>query len=397
MANHNFSEERWRHLVRRYMEGTCSRQELDEFLAQLRKGTDPEALREELHRYWQAEEASAVYGEESWERRYEEMMEDLRRMEPEEEERVVKHRNRWWAVAAAVLILATAGWYIHQRTRVPHPSLVREDKASDIGPGGSKAILILGSGAAVVLDSLHNGTLPEQGGAKVLKTGQGRLVYEADKPAHGKTVYNTIVIPRGGEYQVVLPDGTHVWLNAVSTLKFPTAFTGSTRRVELTGEAYFEVAADSRRPFEVHSGSQTVRVLGTRFNVMAYEDEGVVRTTLLAGSVRVSSASGQVVLHPGQQASLAPASGDIRVSPANGEDAVAWKNGLFQFDEADLQTIMRQISRWYDVEVSYDGPVSTRKFTGTMSRNVSLDHVLKVLALSDVHFKVEGRQITVNQ
>jgi ferric-dicitrate binding protein FerR (iron transport regulator) len=353
-------------------------------------------LRQELHRYWQQED-NAVHDEDGWERRYEEMMEDLRRMEPEEKERVVKHPGRWWGVAAAVLILATAGWYIHQHTRVPHPSLVREDKASDITPGGNKAILILGSGTAVVLDSVHNGDLPEQGGAKVLKTGQGRLVYEADKAAGGKTVYNTIVVPRGGEYQVVLPDGTHVWLNAVSTLKFPTAFKGSTRGVELTGEAYFEVAADSRRPFEVRSGSQTVRVLGTRFNVMAYEDEAVVRTTLLQGSVRVSSASGQVVLHPGQQARLAAASGDIQVSPVNVEGAVAWKNGLFQFDQTDLKTIMRQVSRWYDVEVAYSGPVSTRKFTGTMSRKVTLDHVLKVLALSDVHFKVEGRQITVIQ
>jgi ferric-dicitrate binding protein FerR (iron transport regulator) len=248
----------------------------------------------------------------------------------------------------------------------------------------------------VVLDSLHNGALPDQGGAKVLKTGEGRLVYQPEKAA-AKTVYNTIVIPSGGEYQVVLPDGTRVWVNAVSTLKFPTAFTGSTRRVELTGEAYFEVAPDSRRPFEVHSGSQTVRVLGTRFNVMAYDDEAVVRTTLLEGSVRVSSTSAQVVLHPGQQASLASASGDIHVSRVNVEAAVAWKNGLFRFDETDLKTIMRQISRWYDVEVEYSGPVTDRKFTGTMSRNVTLDHVLKVLALSDVHFKVEGRKITVKQ
>jgi ferric-dicitrate binding protein FerR (iron transport regulator) len=199
---------------------------------------------------------------------------------------------------------------------------------------------------------------------------------------------------------MTLPDGTMVWLNAFSSLHYPTRFTGATRTIEVTGEAYFEVAADAARPFIVKTGKEQVTVLGTHFNINAYEDEPAVRTTLLEGAVKVSNGVGEVALRPGQQAAVREHAAGISVASVNAEDAVAWKNGFFHFDNADIQTVMRQISRWYNVEVRYDGvaPTTEGDFKGEIGRDLTLAQVLKVLEQTRVHFRIEeDRRIVIHQ
>lgn len=204
-------------------------------------------------------------------------------------------------------------------------------------------------------------------------------------------MFNTMRTPRGGEYRLQLPDGSKVWLNAASSITYPNIFTGDTRSVEITGEAYFEVAKDAARPFKVQAGNMKVEVLGTHFNINAYPGEPVIKTTLLEGAVRIQDA----VLKPGQQASLA-ATGQFRVEDdVETEEVMAWKNGFFQFNDADMPTVMRQLENWYDITVAYEGRVPKRSFGGAIQRSLPLSKVLDILEENNVRFKIEGRNITV--
>jgi ferric-dicitrate binding protein FerR (iron transport regulator) len=262
-----------------------------------------------------------------------------------------------------------------------------------------------------VLDSANNGALRQQGTTKLIKLDSGRLVYKAisASPQMAALQYNTISTPRGGQYQVVLPDGTKVWLNASSSLRFPTAFNGGERAVDLAGEAYFEVTKEST-PFKVHvypsatsiaagnggHPAHTIEVLGTHFNVNAYDDESALEATLLEGSIKLEKGNEQVLLKPGQQAISARAGGAIRVIPdADVDAAIAWKDGYFQFDGAGIEAVMRQLARWYDVDVRYEGPVTERQFAGQMPRGVNLSEVLRILEESNVHFRIEGKKLVV--
>jgi ferric-dicitrate binding protein FerR (iron transport regulator) len=211
-----------------------------------------------------------------------------------------------------------------------------------------------------------------------------------------KESFHTLVTPRGGQYQLLLPDGSKVWLNAASSVRFPTSFSGKERHVELTGEAYFEIAKDASRPFRVDApGGMQVEVLGTHFNIMSYTDENAINTTLLEGSVKVREGSVSSLLRPGEQASLNKASDGISVSNADVDETIAWKNGLFRFEGATIEAVMKQIARWYDVEVIYKGSVS-KHFRGMISRSVDISQVIKMLELtSEVHFKIDGKTITV--
>jgi transmembrane sensor len=213
-----------------------------------------------------------------------------------------------------------------------------------------------------------------------------------------KTVYNTIETPKGGQYRIDLPDGTMVWLNAGSSLRYPNRFAGQERKVALTGEAYFEVAKNKQMPFRVVSGKQVVEVLGTHFNINAYTDEASVKTTLLEGSVNVllQETHQSELLNPGQQAVVKYNGSSIVVQPVKVEEAVAWKNGYFMFVDADLESIMRQLARWYDVEVAYEGNLGSLKFGGMVSRSKSIAQTLRILELTgNVRFKVAGRRVTV--
>ncbi|MFX1706681.1 FecR family protein [Chitinophaga ginsengisegetis] len=313
-------------------------------------------------------------------------------------------RRLWYLSAAASVLLivgfATYFYYtqIHRSTR---PAVIARD-VKDIGPGGNKAILTLANGDKVVLEEAKNGLISQQGNTSVNKTGSGSLLYNKEAGSTAASiVYNTLSTPYGGQYQMTLQDGTKVWLNAGSSLRFPASFPGNERNVILTGEAYFEVAKDNARPFfvTVNAGSgapMTVRVLGTHFNINAYPDEQHNIVTLLEGAVKVGCGQANALLAPGKEAILNRTSGKINIKDGDTEGAVAWKNGYFLFENEKIESIMRQISRWYDVEVSYQGDVSGKAIGGSLSRSKNVSEVLNMLELTGtVHFKINGRRITV--
>jgi len=314
---------------------------------------------------------------------------------------------RWLgrAAAAVVLILAGGFYLFHgkEKKQVPMTVAVRP-----VPPGGNRACLVLANGERVMLDAINKGAVSSQGGVQVLKLDSGLLAYQtaagggrqaaSDKlQAASQVVYNTIITPRGGQYQVIMPDGTKVWLNAASSLRFPTAFTGKERWVELSGEAYFEVKHNSAQPFRVKAGGMVIEDLGTSFNVNTYDDETVARTTLIEGSARVTGAGKRkVTLHPRQQAQW-QTDGEIRLlDGVDPEDVIAWKNGQISFANADFQSLMRQIARWYDVDIHYTGPVPKAHFFGSLNRNVYLSSILEYLRHNGMHVRQEGKDIIIS-
>ncbi|SEO94748.1 FecR protein [Mucilaginibacter gossypiicola] len=312
---------------------------------------------------------------------------------------------RWVAAAAAVLILGMAGLFITRMLTTDHENFPRRVAQSNIHPGGNKAILTLANGKKISLTDANNGQIANQNGIKVTKAANGQLVYtitgrENLSGASSGTeldAFNTIETPKGGQYQVVLPDGSKVWLNAYSSLKFPVSFVNhNERRVELAGEAYFEVSHNKELPFRVVTNRQTVEVLGTHFNVNAYTDDAVTKTTLLQGSVRVTAASKSTVLIPGQQAKL---TNTLDVSEANTTEAVAWKNGYFNFDDEKLENIMRSVSRWYNVEVVFeDQSLKTETFGAVTTRFASITTLLKMMEQTgDARFSIQGNTITISK
>lgn len=410
---------RLHYLLERYAAGDCTKKELLELFRIIDESHQDETLHDSLQTIWNdITDTDALPAIDK-----EKIFSSIISTAPVH---TIPHKRsvRWRAAAAAVVfILLTGGMaYVYYANRASQKmaGIAQHETKNDRAPGGNKAILTLADGASIVLDSANNGDLTQQGNTKVIKLDNGRLAYQSEKTgAQYSTTpiqYNTITTPRGGQYQIALPDGTKVWLNAASSLKFPTAFTGKERNVELAGEAYFEVAKNAGAPFKVHiirhsmalshegrednlgredASGGDVEVLGTQFNINAYDDESTVKTTLLEGSVKVSKGKDHNLLKPGQQTQL-DAKGAIHVlSDVNTEEVIAWKNGYFQFDDADIRTVMRQLARWYDVEISYEGPVTERQFGGQMPRGVSLSEVLRILEASNVHFRVEGKKLVV--
>lgn len=312
--------------------------------------------------------------------------------------KLAKARKLWPRIAAAASLLLVIGagllFYKHSRPGTE----VQFTYQNDIPPGQYKATLTLANGQTVALSS-----------AKKELIASNQFHYSDGSPITGsgrsQAGLNTIKTPNGGQYTVTLPDGTRVWLNAASSLKFPAHFSDEVRKVELTGEGYFEVAKVTvkgknklaqRQPFIVYTDQQQVEVLGTHFNINAYANEVNVKTTLVEGSVRVSAGSDQVMLIPGQQARLNGR--DLKVMPANLEDDLAWKNGYFRFNDESIESVMRKLSRWYNLDVQYQGSVSNESFNGKISRNNNISQVLNALeSTKTVHFKIEGRRITVIQ
>lgn len=301
------------------------------------------------------------------------------------------------AAAACVVGILTLGSFLwfkgDPKKEIAQTKSNNKSYKNDVPPGGNKAILMLADGSTIVLDDAQNGALTQQGNTKVIKL-DGRINYN---PSLGTTdvVYNTISTPLGGKYQVELPDGSMVWLNAASSLHFPTAFAGKERRVEITGEAYFEVAKNKAMPFIVIVNGSEVQVLGTHFNVMAYSDEASVKTTLLEGAVKFVKDNVTNILKPGQQSQLLK-SGQVKVVDGiNVDEVVAWKNGMFNFQGADIGTVTRQLARWYDVEVVYDRTIDDL-FYAKIPRTTKLSEVLNLLELTEkVHFEINGRRVTV--
>ncbi|MGV3685232.1 MAG: FecR family protein [Daejeonella sp.] len=300
------------------------------------------------------------------------------------------------AVAAVFIVVLGIYFYRSQQTDTRLAQVIE----TKIVPGGTKATLTLSDGSRIILDDAETGVLASQSGVSIQKTADGQLIYSVSNstaPAAqsgNELMYNTIETPVGGSYQINLPDGTKVWLNAASSLSFPTKFSDGSRVVKLTGEAYFEVAKNKHMPFSVKFNKQVVEVLGTQFNINSYTDEGADKTTLFEGSVRLSQGSKQVVLKPGQQAVYEK--DEMKVKDTDLEEALAWKNGYFMFKNENIKSIMRKIARWYDVEVSYSGNIPDIGFGGTISRSTDITEVLNALQLTNsIHFKIEGRRITV--
>lgn len=313
--------------------------------------------------------------------------------------RFIPSRWKQWTAAAAILLLAATGAYLWLNQQASSPVAVTEKKqqatGNDVAPGKYKAKLTLADGSTVVLDSAGTGALAQQGHMQVLNK-EGGLVYEGFKGTSKELLYNTLTTAKGEIYSLLLSDGTRLWLNSGSSIRYPVVFSGTERTVEITGEVYFEVAKNEKQPFAVTARGQTVKVLGTHFNINAYSDEATIRTTLLEGSVAVTppGSTKPVLLKPGQQAAVTQAAVDV-IANADTEAAVAWKNGYFQFNEADLKTVMRQLERWYDVEIVYEGNVPQPVFSGKLSRNAQASQVLKVLEQNRVHFRIEGKKIIV--
>ena len=409
------SNERYQELAEKWLNNTISPQESEEFL-----------------QWYNSGQASDVYIP----RDYAEGDQDLKKRIFAEISQSISEPissssyriQSWFAAAAVIIAVFAAGLYFSSETKETKqyvankvisepkatPPLRRESPVSevedqksvminDIEAGENKAILTLGDGSKIILDDAKNGVLANQGGNSVLKAAEGEVIYsflsEVKDPQtedlNAPVIYNTIETPKGGKFQIKLPDGSKVWLNAASSLRFPTVFNGSKRQVELKGEAYFEVSPDKSKIFEVNTRNQVVQVLGTHFNINAYLDEPTVNTTLLEGSVRVSDLRTNIsqLLKPGEQSQLSEQMEVINLKNTN--EAVAWKEGYFQFDEADIKTVMRQIERWYDVSVVYEGDLPNYRFGGEIERNLSLLQVLKVLEKTKVHFRLEGREVIV--
>lgn len=314
-----------------------------------------------------------------------------------------KKPKSWWryaAAAAILLFLAGGSWMWLTSNRHADDKIVKQDVqvTNDLPPGHDGAILTLANGEQVILDSAQNGTLTSQGNIQLVKQ-NGQLTYTG-KMSSSEVLYNTMTTPKGRKFELILSDGTKVTLDAASSIRYPTIFAGKERRVEITGQAYFEVKHSAAKPFIVQKNEMSVQVYGTEFNVYAYDDEAMIKTTLVRGSVKVSNSnsSGTLktqMLAPGQQA-IVTKNGTIGLDKnADVEQAIAWKNGFFQFRETDLKTIMRQVMRWYDVEVIYDENIIDRYFTADISRNNNLAALLKILELSDIHFKLQGKTLTV--
>lgn len=315
----------------------------------------------------------------------------------EERPRLVSSRWRTYAAAAAILLLVLAGGAYWFNSRPAATGIAAVQQEPNIAPGGNKAVLTLADGTQVTLDSAGTGTLAQQGGINVLKLDSGQLAYQGMSAQGQAMQYNTLTIPRGGQFRLTLPDGTRVWLNAVSSLTYPVAFNGKDRTVELQGQAYFEIAQQPDKPFRVKVRDMEVQVLGTHFDIMAYADEQAINTTLVEGALLVKQGAVTQRLRPGQQAVRNNAASTLTVQPADVDKVTAWKSGFFEFDDADLPAILRQLSRWYDVEIVNETKGETGLFWGRINRQLPLASVLKLLASNGVHFKINGNKVIIYQ
>lgn len=401
------SNQRLENLFRKYLNDECNPEEIRILLQYFGK-TENEALLKNLIRH-ELEETESQPGsahDSLLANTFENIKNAIASQNKQTHKPVLRlYLRPWFRISAAASVIfflsATAYFLIPQREVVSvtqHKNQVQPTN-TDIAPGKNNAILTLDNGKTIVLDSAANGILAKQGSTKVQKI-KGQIVYhKSDIAMNTKTVYNTITTANSNQYQLILTDGSKVWLNAASSIRFPTSFTGNERRVEITGEAYFEVTKNAAKPFRVDFKNKAgekdeIEVLGTHFNVNTYADEPDMKTTLLEGSVKITTVNKIQMLTPGQQARLTPEGIELKKN-VDIEQVMAWKNGYFLFDNTDIYTLMRQVSRWYNVDVKYEGKITEEGFSGKISRDVPLSKFIKVLELNDVHVRTEGRRIVL--
>lgn len=360
-------QNRLEYLFNRYVAGMATSEELREFDTLIQQPEQETAVKTAIDRLFRTASGTATMPEQA-------IQATLQHItgKPASSSVVRYLRRSWWAAAAGLLLLGSSTWLL---TRSRHEVVA---PLADKAPGSNKAVLTLADGSTVALDSSGRQVIGQQ--QTTIRQSGGQLQYSVQAPG-AATAYNTLTTPRGGQFRVILPDGTAVWLNTASALRYPTAFNGADRTVELQGEAYFEVAANAAQPFRVKTASQEIQVLGTSFNINAYTDEAYTVTTLVDGRVKVNKPGKDagVVLEPGQQA-IAARNGDqpLTVARTFAPDVIAWKNGLFLFDNADLETVMRCLERWYDIEVKYEAKPDIH-YTGQIARSQPLSKIVHML------------------
>jgi len=380
---------RFDQLIYKYKHKLCTREELEELFNYLASGN----YEAELHEAIESQLSTLPDNLEVEEVETSLIFENIKRELALKESKPGLKRY-WWFSAAVILIVGTFSLtYFYKQDNLSKPTqTVIKSKPAVILPGGNRAILTLANGKIISLTNAANGEVAHEGDVSVTKTRDGQLVYSAQSGDGNAAGFNTISTPRGGTYDIILADGSHIWLNSGSSLTFPSSFTGTERQVQLTGEAYFEVARNGK-PFKVITSTQTVQVLGTHFNIEAYNNELAVKTTLLEGAVRVMRENEKVLLAPGQM-SVNNQSQSLQVRKANINEVMAWKEGVFIFDNESIAEVMRKAARWYDVEVLYLNNVGEKKLLGTVSRYKTIDELLDNIALAGgIRYKIEGRRI----
>ena len=384
-------------LFKKYLNNECTQEETAALMAFIRSSKNRELIQSLLDDHLQDGEDKAWMYRAQTDRIFQRL-----NLNEGGDEVEVRSRNIRFTLlktaAAAVLILASA-WAVFMIKSPAKKETAAAIAAEDVLPGGNKAVLVLPGGQQVKLDSLQTGNTGSNEGAVIKRSEDGHLVYFAADNGKLKG-FNTIRTPRGGQYEVVLPDGSKVWLNAASSITYPAAFNAGERRVMLTGEAYFEIASlwrnNKKVPFVVETGRQKIEVLGTRFNVNAYDDETGIKTTLIEGKVKVTTENETVILKPSQQFNLG-AEG-ISTKKVDVEPAIDWKNGDFLFADEDLKSVMRKIARWYNVEVIYDSEIPEESLSGQISRSRNLSEVLRMLELSgDTKFRIEDGAVHISR
>ncbi|WP_158526211.1 FecR family protein [Pedobacter paludis] len=382
------------HLFQRCLEGQATRSEQQELYALISDERNDEALMREIETAYER----FVYQKNPFSPQVEARMLSLITSKDLPKRKPVKmtaiKRWRWVAVAAAAaIVICIFGIHLYRVQQLESATDNAVILAQKISPGNQGATLTLSDGRKIALNDQASGTLAQEAGTRIIKTVNGGIQYQPGDGA-GSLNYNSLGTGKGQIYSLNLPDGTVVWLNAASFIRYPSNFAAKgNRSVELKGEAYFEVAKDKSRPFVVTSGSQTVEVLGTHFNVNAYEDEPNQKTTLIEGSIKVAVPGVQKLINPGEQASFTK--GLLQVATANTADAIAWKEGKFRFNETPMEELLRQLGRWYDLQLEFPTGVPQRQFSGGINRNVPLSSVLQLLKDAKINFRLNGRKLIV--
>ena len=400
---------RLQYLVSKYLNDTCTAEELAEFWRLIGDVKDETPMQVALQDLWQQSKAGNDTPAMGWAQVLQTIYDKASPALTEQAEIIPLRKRpviRWTAAAVIVLSLGAAAYWLFNNNRAGSTGVVATTTIQDVqAPKNNRATITLANGKTVYLDSAANGSLATQSNVQLIKLADGQIAY---KGAASELVYNTLTNPMGSKViDMTLSDGSRIWLNAGSSITYPVTFVQHERNVEISGEVYFEVAHNAEKPFRVRHGAMEVQVLGTHFNINAYEDEDAIRTTLLEGSVSVKSAIGNrqsatdkefaVVLKPGEQAVLASHSPlTIHHSPDLAQ-VMAWKNGLFSFTGADLTTVMRQLARWYNIQVKYEGQIPARKFSGEITHDLTLSQLMNGLQSLGIQFSIEGRTMIIKQ